>query len=74
MNTLGNVQARAYPIIKDNNSNRPIYGVIVFLIYYYMKFHIFLFLIEIYFHILINFLINKQLFLILKLMILKDNY
>ena len=27
MNTLGNVQARAYPVIKDKNTNRPILGV-----------------------------------------------
>ena len=28
MNTLGNAQARAYPIIKDENTNRPILGVV----------------------------------------------
>ena len=28
MNTLGNAQARAYPIIKDKNTNRPILGVV----------------------------------------------
>ena len=28
MNTLGNAQARAYPIIKDENTNRPILGIV----------------------------------------------
>ena len=28
INTLGNAQARAYPIIKDKNTNRPILGVV----------------------------------------------
>ena len=28
INTLGNAQARAYPIIKDENTNRPILGVV----------------------------------------------
>ena len=28
INTLGNAQARAYPIIKDENTNRPILGIV----------------------------------------------